>query len=171
MKKLFIIFLTFFCTILISCSNVSNTDSSTTEESNSSTSSGSSDNSNIQGYQNNSVDSEFNYYEITGGFYVTVESKSWLNGYKRTSGTSGIVGTWHNEIPSYNKTITFNSNGTYTGTYTESNGTITYYNGIYELSKNGNVCYIRIIWNSTEYNLQYMVSNNYFCHQDSGCPI
>ena len=165
MKKLFILLSVVFCITLVACTNASNPN-----------------NSNRQEYQNNTTDEHFslktqvvlqeNWYH-----YETDINGSWSTVHKRTSGTSGVVGTWtyrnYSEYASqnYDVVLTFNDDGTYERVAKKPDGDAIL-EGTYEVSKDGDDFYIKIHWSSRVYNLKYLVSDSYFCHQaGSGCPI
>ena len=127
---------------------------------------------NKQEYKTNATDDMFEYYDET---YMSVRAKNrskWLNGFKKTKGESGLIGTW---IRSYNdrtEELSFYADGSWqcVKNYTTKNE-INRINGTFEVSTVDDIFYIRIFWSTREYNLQYLVSDNYYCHEDSGCPI
>ena len=130
-------------------------------------------------YSNNATNDDFEYslqFGLSVNLKKSINGDSYLNGYaKDFSDTQGIIGTWRNSdtrSPAYEKCVTFKSNGTYEFIY-ENNyaNTVDRYKDNYELyTKNGDF-YIRIFWNNREYNLKYFVSDLFFSHESSGCPI
>jgi hypothetical protein len=131
-------------------------------------------------FENNEIDSNFTcqIYNNTAGdeeihvFHNTREG--YLNGYKRLSGTTGVVGKWIKKYDTYSREVTLNTDNTFTMITTEDNE-IDKDSGQYEIIKENDIYYIIIEWNFgskiKQYKLEYVVSDNYFCHEQSGCPL
>ena len=187
MKKLIII-LSLFTLVFTSCSTGSGspttTDTNTTNQptnssptNNTPTNSGTTTSNNQTGqiYQNNATDTMF---RVSGNNNaVDVSSLNWLNGYIRSGTGTGLIGTWSrsydiNYSNQREETLTFNVNGTWScvTNYVKRNE-INRSNGTYEVYINNGQFYIRVFWSTREYNLKYVVSNSYLCHETSGCPI
>lgn len=162
MKKT-ILFFAIICFLFLSCNNNTNSVPSV----------------NGQVYQNNANDDIFETSLRTDiNLCASLTNRNgFLNGYIRRTGSSGIIGTWYKyydkDSSAYRiEELTFNVDGTWTNitnrpVRNETNRS----SGRYEVCERNGDFYIKIFYSTREYNLQYFVSNGYFCHEESGCPI
>ena len=155
MKKLFFIFL---CIFIVSC----NFDSSVVDK---------------IAFENNASDSDFlcttTIDKKTGKELIDVcvrNNSAFLNGYRRVSGESGVIGTWELIYDTYEKEVTLYNDGTFK-LITTREGVIDRDKGTFEVLKEDDIYYIIIKWSTREYKLRYFVSDNYFCPEDSSCPV
>lgn len=115
-------------------------------------------------YENNTTDEMFDTFTDSPNYKSNINKVWFYNGYKRQSGTSGIIGSWKS-VDSGGTVIdvSFNSNGTFTF-HKKTNNMISDKSGTYFLYKQDNFFVVQIKYNGgNEYIMKYVCSDNYFC--------